>query len=144
MPLVACRARPRVRRGAGDSVPLSPTPTGSPTGGSASLTVLLHAAAVWQTHVAGKFRFDLTVLKTLYCSCLFEMPVMNGYEATRRIREEESRDGIRIPIIALTANSTEKGLKDAMEAGMDLHLAKPIPKPRIAQIVLDLCNQVQN
>ncbi|KAI5004485.1 hypothetical protein ZWY2020_031728 [Hordeum vulgare] len=51
---------------------------------------------------------------------------------------------IRTPIIALTANSVEKGLQDAMEAGMDLHLAKPIPKPRIAQIVLDLCNQVQN
>uniref|UniRef100_A0A8I6XUS5 Response regulatory domain-containing protein n=1 Tax=Hordeum vulgare subsp. vulgare TaxID=112509 RepID=A0A8I6XUS5_HORVV len=72
------------------------------------------------------------------------MPVMNGYEATRCIREEESRYGIRTPIIALTANSVEKGLQDAMEAGMDLHLAKPIPKPRIAQIVLDLCNQVQN
>ncbi|XP_044959368.1 probable histidine kinase 2 [Hordeum vulgare subsp. vulgare] len=73
-----------------------------------------------------------------------QMPVMNGYEATRRIREEESRYGIRTPIIALTANSAEEGLQDAMEAGMDLHLTKPIPKPRIAQIVLDLCNQVQN
>ncbi|KAE8772731.1 Sensor protein gacS [Hordeum vulgare] len=72
------------------------------------------------------------------------MPVMNGYEATRRIREEESRYGIRTPIIALTANSVEEGLQDAMEAGMDLHLTKPIPKPRIAQIVLDLSNQVQN
>ncbi|KAI4996136.1 hypothetical protein ZWY2020_041277 [Hordeum vulgare] len=40
-PLVSWRARPLLRRGAGDSVPLSPTPTGSPTGGSASLAVLL-------------------------------------------------------------------------------------------------------
>ncbi|KAI4988907.1 hypothetical protein ZWY2020_036224 [Hordeum vulgare] len=35
---------------------------------------------------------------------------MNGYEATRRIREEENSYGIRTPIIALTANSVEKGL----------------------------------
>uniref|UniRef100_A0A8I7B3P9 histidine kinase n=1 Tax=Hordeum vulgare subsp. vulgare TaxID=112509 RepID=A0A8I7B3P9_HORVV len=72
------------------------------------------------------------------------MPVLNCYEATRRIREEESRYSIRTTIIALTANSAEEGLQDAMEAGMDLHLTKRIPKPRIAQIVLDLCNQVQN
>ncbi|KAE8795729.1 Sensor protein gacS [Hordeum vulgare] len=60
---------------------------------------------------------------------------MNCYEATRRIREEESRYGIRTPIIALTANSAEEGLQDAMEAGMELHLTKPIPKPRITQII---------
>ncbi|KAI4994006.1 hypothetical protein ZWY2020_008319 [Hordeum vulgare] len=75
---------------------------------------------------------------------LSEMPVMNGYEATRRIREEEIRYGIRTPIIALTANFAAEGLQDAMEARMDLHMTKPISKPRFAQIVLDLCNQVQN
>ncbi|XP_044426401.1 probable histidine kinase 2 [Triticum aestivum] len=73
-----------------------------------------------------------------------QMPVMNGYDATRRIREEESRYGIRTPIIALTAHSAEEGLQESMEAGMDLHLTKPIPKPTIAQIVLDLCSQVNN
>ena len=72
------------------------------------------------------------------------MPVMNGYEATRRIREEERRYGIRTPIIALTAHSEEEGQQEAIQAGMDLHLTKPIPKPAIAQIVLDLCNQVNN
>ena len=69
------------------------------------------------------------------------MPVMNGYEVTRRIREEESRQGVRTPIIALTANSTEEGLREAIEAGMDLHLTKLIPKPMIARVVLELCKQ---
>ncbi|KAF7099851.1 hypothetical protein CFC21_101436 [Triticum aestivum] len=72
------------------------------------------------------------------------MPVMNGYEATRRIREEETRHGVRTPIIALMANSVEEGLQEAIEDGMDLHLTKPIPKPKIARIILELCKQHEN
>ncbi|VAI71291.1 unnamed protein product [Triticum turgidum subsp. durum] len=72
------------------------------------------------------------------------MPVMNGYEATRRIREEEIRHGVCTPIIALTVNSAEEGLQEAVEAGMDLHLTKPIPKPKIAGVVLELCKQDKN
>ncbi|KAM3208174.1 hypothetical protein ACQJBY_063079 [Aegilops geniculata] len=72
------------------------------------------------------------------------MPVMNGYEATRRIREEESRHNVHTPIIALTANSKEEGLQEAVEAGMDLHLTKPIPKPKIAGVILELCKQDKN
>ncbi|KAF7107215.1 hypothetical protein CFC21_107877 [Triticum aestivum] len=73
-----------------------------------------------------------------------QMLVMNGYEATRRIREEESRYGVRTPIIALTANSAKERLREAVEAGMDLHLTKPIPKPKIAGVVLELCKQDKN
>ncbi|XBI36047.1 hypothetical protein VPH35_121631 [Triticum aestivum] len=73
-----------------------------------------------------------------------QMPVMNGYEATRRIREEEIRHGVCTPIIALTANSAEEGLQEAVEAGMDLHLTKQIPKPKIAGVVLELCKQDKN
>ena len=54
------------------------------------------------------------------------MPVMNGYEATRAIRSLERRDAKTIPIIAMTANAFAEDEKDALEAGMNVHVAKPI------------------
>lgn len=55
-----------------------------------------------------------------------QMPVMNGYEATRAIRSLERRDSRAIPIIAMTANAFAEDEKDALEAGMNAHVAKPI------------------
>ena len=55
-----------------------------------------------------------------------QMPRMNGYEATKAIRAIEVPDGIRLPIIALSANAFEEDKKKSIEAGMDDHLAKPI------------------
>lgn len=69
---------------------------------------------------------------------LFQMPQMDGYEATRRIREEESRYGIRTPIIALTAHSMEEDLQKAISVGMDLHMTKPIER-RIVEAVHGVC-----
>ncbi len=54
------------------------------------------------------------------------MPVMDGYEAVRRIRAME-KDWIReLPILAMTANAFEEDRMKALAAGMDDHLAKPI------------------
>lgn len=54
------------------------------------------------------------------------MPVMDGYEATRRIRSAESRDArTRLPVVALTANAYKSDVDRCMLAGMDAHLAKP-------------------
>ena len=54
------------------------------------------------------------------------MPVMDGYEATHRIREAERRNGRpRMPIVALTANAFKNDVDRCMAAGMDGHLAKP-------------------
>ena len=55
-----------------------------------------------------------------------QMPVMNGYEAARAIRALERDDAKLIPIIAMTANAFAEDVKDAMDAGMDAHIAKPI------------------
>jgi CheY-like chemotaxis protein len=61
--------------------------------------------------------FLITVLTLLDLLC-FQMPVMDGYEATKRIREEESRYGICTPIIALTAHSEEEDLQKTIHVGM--------------------------
>ena len=55
-----------------------------------------------------------------------QMPRMNGYEATKAIRALEDREKASLPIIAMTANAFEEDRRNALAAGMDEHLAKPI------------------
>ena len=55
-----------------------------------------------------------------------QMPEMNGYEATRHIRALERKDAESIPIIAMTANAFAEDVKDAMAAGMNAHVSKPV------------------
>lgn len=64
-----------------------------------------------------------------------EMPVMDGVEATRKIRAMENKALADIPIIAMTANAFEKDRKQASEAGMDAFLAKPIDVPTLLSTV---------
>ena len=55
------------------------------------------------------------------------MPKMNGYEATREIRNLTHRpDGLSIPIIAMTANAFAEDVQASLDAGMNGHLSKPI------------------
>jgi CheY-like chemotaxis protein len=55
-----------------------------------------------------------------------QMPHMNGYEATKTIRAMPDRAKADIPILAMTANAFEEDKRDAMRAGMNGHLAKPV------------------
>ena len=55
-----------------------------------------------------------------------QMPRMDGYEATRRIRALEDRDKADIPIYAMTANAFEEDRQKALDAGLNGHIAKPI------------------
>ncbi|MDO4474885.1 MAG: transporter substrate-binding domain-containing protein [Eubacteriales bacterium] len=55
-----------------------------------------------------------------------QMPVMNGYEATKAIRSLAEKDKATIPIVAMTANAFEEDKKDAFAAGMNGHIAKPL------------------
>lgn len=68
-----------------------------------------------------------------------QMPVMNGYEATKEIRKSSHPDGKTIPIIALTANAFNEDVLRAKEAGMDAHTGKPVEieilKNTIAQVL---------
>ena len=55
-----------------------------------------------------------------------QMPIMNGYEATKRIRSLKDKNKSQIPIIAMTANAFEEDKKMALTSGMNDHVAKPI------------------
>jgi signal transduction histidine kinase/CheY-like chemotaxis protein len=64
------------------------------------------------------------------------MPVMDGYEATHRIREAERRNGRpRMPIVALTANAFKNDVDRCLAAGMDAHLAKPYSTKQLRAVI---------
>ncbi len=55
-----------------------------------------------------------------------QMPVMNGYEATKEIRAMRRKDTKNLPIIAMTANAMEEDKEAALKSGMNAHIAKPL------------------
>lgn len=65
-----------------------------------------------------------------------QMPKMNGYEATQKIRSMNRPDSQTIPIVAMTADAFKKDEQAAREAGMNEHLAKPISIDRLTQILI--------
>lgn len=84
------------------------------------------------TEVAGNGKIALEMLENsepgYYRLILMDvqMPVMNGYEATRKIRRLKDKRLSSIPILAMTANVFEEDKKEALECGMNGHIAKPI------------------
>ena len=70
------------------------------------------------------------------------MPVLNGYEAARRIRSLDREDAKKIPIIAMTANAFTEDRIRAKEAGMDEHVAKPVDAELLIKVIHKLvkCN----
>ena len=69
-----------------------------------------------------------------------QMPVMNGYDATCAIRACSHPRAKTIPIIAMTANAFDDDVKNALSAGMNAHLAKPIDMTKLKNIVQDIRN----
>ena len=55
-----------------------------------------------------------------------QMPIMNGYEATKAIRKLENKELASIPILAMSANAFEEDKQEALKSGMNGHIAKPI------------------
>jgi len=77
-------------------------------------------------------RFDLILMD-------INMPMMDGYEAMRRIRQWEQARGLtRTPIIAFTASSFEEDVQQAIKNGADLHVSKPVKKEALAAAIKSL------
>lgn len=64
-----------------------------------------------------------------------QMPVMDGYEATKQIRNFDRKDAKTIPIIALSANALADDVENALQAGMNEHIAKPIDMEAVWKIL---------
>ncbi len=84
--------------------------------------------AVERMKSAGHGEYDLILMD-------IQMPVMNGYEATGQIRAFDDPAIASIPIIAMTANAFDEDRKDAMEAGMNGHIAKPVDIPKLLEVL---------
>ncbi len=89
------------------------------------------AVAVEKMKTAACGQYDLILMD-------IQMPIMNGYEATRRIREIEEPEIANIPIIAMTANAFDEDRRAALDAGMNGHIAKPIDIPKLLELLKDV------
>lgn len=70
-----------------------------------------------------------------------QMPIMNGYDATRNIRNLPDPEIANITIIAMTANAFEEDRREAIKAGMNEHLAKPIVIPKLKATLAKYLNR---
>ena len=70
-----------------------------------------------------------------------QMPKMNGYKATQTIRHLPDKDKACIPIIAMTANAFEEDKREAIAAGMNAHIAKPIQVDNMLPILSEIIRQ---
>ncbi|WOO42828.1 hybrid sensor histidine kinase/response regulator [Rubellicoccus peritrichatus] len=73
-------------------------------------------------------RFDLILMDV-------QMPVMDGIEATRRIRDFEQDEGYRTPIIAMTARAMKGDEEQCLDAGMDYYMAKPFRAAKLRDVL---------
>ena len=66
-----------------------------------------------------------------------QMPMMDGYETTRAIRALDDPDKANVPIVAMTANAFAEDRKNAFDAGMNDHIAKPLDVEIVAQVITE-------
>ena len=64
-----------------------------------------------------------------------QMPVMDGYQATKAIRALPREDARRVPIVAMTANAFHTDVQMSMDAGMNAHLSKPVDQRKLMEVL---------
>ena len=64
-----------------------------------------------------------------------QMPVMDGYEATKAIRALDNKEVADIPIVAMTANAFDEDKRQALESGMNDHIAKPLDMDKLFDVL---------
>ena len=87
--------------------------------------------AVEKVEAAAPNWYDLVLMD-------IQMPEMDGYEATRRIRALADKEKAGVPIVAMSANAFEEDKKNAMSAGMNGHIAKPLDVKLLFRILSEL------
>lgn len=70
-----------------------------------------------------------------------QMPNLDGYDATRQIRNCDDTQKANIPIIAMTANTFDEDMQNAFEAGMNYHISKPIDVPKLMKTLATIFTQ---
>ena len=73
-----------------------------------------------------------------------QMPKMDGYKATQAIRRLPDKDKACIPIVAMTANAFEEDKRDAIAAGMNAHIAKPIQADKLLAMLAEIIRQQES
>ncbi len=71
------------------------------------------------------------------------MPVLNGYDATKRIRELSRPDAREVPIIAMTANAFAEDVQRALESGMNAHIAKPLDMRSLVSTIVEFTQRAR-
>ena len=90
--------------------------------GSEAVTIVAEREPAW---------FDFILMD-------IQMPHMNGYEATKKIRALDDAEKANLPIIAMTANAFEEDKQNAYKAGMNGHIAKPIDVDKLFETLAEV------
>lgn len=69
------------------------------------------------------------------------MPVLDGLEATKKIRNSQRKDALTIPIIGMTANAYNEDKEKALDVGMNVHLIKPIEVQKVYEVLIE-CRKI--